>query len=386
MKKKIAILGSTGSIGKTLLDIIHLNNFEIIFLSANKNYKILLNQAKKFKVNNLIITNALSFNQAIRYNKNKFIKIYNNFNDLNLIVKKKLDYVMSSISGIEGLVPTFEMIKFTKKIAIANKESIICAWPLIKKELKKFKTEFIPVDSEHFSLWSEISHINKKKISKIFLTASGGPLLNYNSDSKKNIKLETVLKHPTWKMGKKITVDSATMINKCFEVIEAKKIFDLSYNQIEILIHPNSYVHSIITYKNGISKIILHDTTMKIPIFNTIYSNNEIYKPLKPLNFKILNKLNFQKIQKKRYPVISFLKGLPNKHSMYETVVVSINDILVHKFLAKNIYFDEISSIFLNLIKNKFYKRYKKIYPKNITDIINLNNAIKLKLSNITSI
>ena len=177
MKKKIAILGSTGSIGKILIEIIKKDkkNFEIILLSADENYKELLKQAKTFKVKNLIIKNKNSY-KKIKSNKNSNkIKIFNNFDHYKEIFKKKIDYTMSSISGIEGLKPTIEIIKYTKNIAIANKEAIICGWNLIDKELKKNKTNFIPVDSEHFSIWYALKGIDKKIIDKIYLTASGGP-------------------------------------------------------------------------------------------------------------------------------------------------------------------------------------------------------------------
>ena len=181
MKKKIAILGSTGSIGKTLIEIIKEDrkNFEITLLSADENYKELLKQAKTFKVKNIIINNKTSF-EKIKNNKiaNK-IKIFNDFNCYKHIFKNKIDYTMSSISGIQGLKPTIEIIKYTKNIAIANKETIICGWNLIDKELRKNKTNFIPVDSEHFSIWYALKGIDKKIIDKIYLTASGGPFLNY---------------------------------------------------------------------------------------------------------------------------------------------------------------------------------------------------------------
>jgi len=242
MKIKIAILGSTGSIGKTLLDIIRKDpkNFEIILLTANKNYKLLLKQAKEFKVKNLIITNKKKFdlikNNSIKLNLN----IYNNFVNFSKIFTNKVDYTMSSITGINGLEPTLKIIKYSKRIAIANKESIICGWNLINKELKKNKTDFIPVDSEHFSLWYGIQNLNINKIEKIFLTASGGPFNNLPLNKFKNITIAQALKHPNWKMGKKISIDSATMINKIYEVIEAKNIFNTSYKKIEILINPNS--------------------------------------------------------------------------------------------------------------------------------------------------
>jgi len=381
MIKKIGILGSTGSIGTTLLKLINNDEFEIKFLSANKNYKKLLNQAKKFNVKNLIITNHESFNSAKIFNKDKTIKIYNNFEILNRIVNNKLDYVMSSIVGIDGLKPTFNIIKFTKKIAIANKESLICAWPLIRRELNKHETKFIPVDSEHFTIWSELKNTHKKNIKKIYLTASGGPLLNIGTKKLKNIKMKTILKHPTWNMGKKISVDSATMMNKLYEVIEAKNIFDLNYNQIDILIHPNSYAHSIIVYTNGIIKIILHDTTMKIPIFNSLFENNKIIKLPKVIDINKMNNLNFQKINNNKFPVLNLFKIIPHSFSLFETLLVSINDLVVDKYLNKKISFVDISKLIIKLTNLKQFQKYKKIYPKNINEIINLNNKLSLKIS-----
>ena len=378
MKKKIAVLGSTGSIGSTLLEIIDQKKFEISFILANRNYKRLLNQAKKFKIRNIIIIDDKAYLKAKKINKDKKLKIHNKDYDFEKIINTKLDYVMSSITGIAGLKPTYDIVKFTKKIAIANKESLICAWPLLNKELKKNKTEFIPIDSEHFSIWSEIKNIDPKKIQKIYLTASGGPLLNYDLKFFDKIKLHHVLNHPTWKMGKKISVDSATLMNKCFEVIEAKNIFNLSYKKIGILIHPESYIHAIVSYNNGISKMILHETTMKIPIFNSIYSNNELYNKNQNqnLNLKKMNNLNFSITNSKKFPIISILNNLPAKHSLFETAIVSINDFLVDKFLKKKINFVDISKIFLRLLNSKSYLKYKKIYPRNINDIILLNNNI----------
>ena len=230
MKKKIAILGSTGSIGKTLIEIIKKDkkNFDVILLTADKNYKDILKQAKILKVKNLIITNKKAY-LNLSQNKLGKIKIFNNFNCFDKIFKNKIDYVMSSISGINGLIPTMKIIKFTKKIAIANKESIICGWHLIKKDLKKYKTTFIPVDSEHFSIFYSLKGNNISNIEKIYLTASGGPLINTPKTKLKNIKISEAIKHPNWKMGKKISVDSATMMNKVFEIMEAKKIFNLNY-------------------------------------------------------------------------------------------------------------------------------------------------------------
>ena len=381
MKKKIAILGSTGSIGKCLIDIIKQDkkNFEVILLSADGNYKELLKQAKLFKVKNLIISNEYSYNQIKKDKYSKKINIYNNFNNFKKIFKKKIDYTMSSISGIQGLKPTIKIIEFTNKIAIANKESIICGWDLIQKELKKNKTEFIPVDSEHFSIWYALRDINKELIEKIYLTASGGPFLNKPLNKLKDVSSKQAIKHPNWKMGKKISIDSATMMNKVFEIIEAKKIFNLSYKKLSILIHPKSYVHAMIKFKNGLIKIVAHDTNMKIPIFNSLYSSNNFMNS-KKLNLKILNNLEFKEINYKRFSVIKILDKLPENSSLFETILVSINDKLVELFLANKIKFTDIPKKMHNMLDLNKVKKYKMIKPKNINDIIYLNNNIRNKI------
>ena len=183
-----------------------------------------MRQALKFKVKNVILTDTTTYIKSKKiFEKNK-LKIFNDFRMLNKIVKNKVDYVMSSIVGIDGLEPTLKLIKLTKTIAIANKETIICGWNLIKQSLNKHKTTFIPVDSEHFSIWYAMNKkIKSKNLNKIYLTASGGPLLNLPLNEFKKIKVSQVLKHPNWKMGNKISVDSATLMNKVFEIIEAKK-------------------------------------------------------------------------------------------------------------------------------------------------------------------
>ena len=382
MKKKIAILGSTGSIGKTLLNIVKHDkkNFEIKLLTANENYKKLLKQAKKFNVKNLIITNKKSFLLLKKLNKDKKIKIFNNFDCLEKIFNKKIDYVMSSIIGIQGLLPTYKIIKFTKNIAIANKESIICGWNLIHKELTRNKTLFIPVDSEHFSLWYGLNNADVEKVEKFYLTASGGSL--YKTPLKKftNLKKSHVLNHPNWKMGKKITVDSATMINKVFEVIEAKNIFNISYQKIKILIHPTSYVHALIKFNNGMAKIIVHDTNMKIPIFNTLFLNDNRNISSKDLNIKTLNNLDFSEVNKRKYPMINILKFLPKKHSLFETVIVSANDILVELFLADKIKFNDIYKKLIKLITLKECKKLKTKHPNSVKEILDLNSYVRLKI------
>jgi 1-deoxy-D-xylulose-5-phosphate reductoisomerase len=382
--RKIAIFGSTGSIGSSLLKIIKddKKNFKIELLTANQDYKKLIKQAKFFNVKNIVISDHNSFLIATKILKNTNIKVFKNFDSLSKIfdINKKIDYTMCAISGFEGLKPTLDIIKFTKTIAIANKESIICGWNLIKKDLKKYKTYFIPVDSEHFSIWSLLDCNKKNNFEKIYITASGGPFRKLSLKKFKNISIKDALKHPNWSMGKKITIDSATMMNKVFEIIEAKKIFDLNYTQLEILTHPKSYLHAIVKFNNGLSKLLVHDTNMIIPIFNSIYFNTDKKLKSKNIDINSLNNLNLKKIDNIRFPVIKILDSLSEDDSLFETIIVSANDKLVKLFLNNKIKFTDISNILLKISSISEFKKFKSIKPKNIDEIGNLANYVSLKI------
>ena len=378
MKKKIIILGSTGSIGKTTLNIIkkNKNNFIVDLLTTNKNINVIENQCKEFNVKNIIISSKLHFEKFKKKNKNKKLNIFNDFNIVNKILKKKVDYCMSAITGLAGLEPTLKCIKHSKKIAIANKESIICAWNLIKNELKKNNTEFIPIDSEHFSINELIKFQKNKQIKKIIITASGGPFLN--KKNKKMIKIHDALKHPTWKMGKKISIDSSTLMNKVFEVIEAKKIFNLQINKIAVLINPNSYLHAIVIFKNGTIKMLVHETSMDIPIYNSIYNvnYNNAYNT-KFLDLNKINNLNLSKPNTKYFKTLKLLKLIPDKNSLFETILISINDKLVEMFLNEQITYKKLLIYLNKIIKFKIFKKYSRLKPKSINDIVKANALAK---------
>ena len=382
MKKKVAILGSTGSIGKLLLNIIKKNkkNFEIVLLTANNNYKNLLKQTQEFNVKNVIITDRFSFEKFKKLNKKKNINVHNNFKNLEEIIKTKIDYTMSAIVGIDGLEPTIKIVKHTKIIAIANKESIICGWSLIKQNLKKYKTNFIPVDSEHFSLWFGLIHKNRNSIEKLFLTASGGPFLKKSINYLQNITVKKALNHPNWSMGDKISIDSATMINKVFEVVEAKNIFDISYKKIKILIHPKSYIHALIKFNNGMIKIIAHETSMRVPIFNTLFHNESKILKSKKIDITTLNNLNFEFPNLKQYPMLKILKLLPAKNSLFETVMVSANDTFVNLFLDKKIAFIDIQKELFKILNNNEFLKLRKTQPNKIGDIIRINKYVRSKI------
>ncbi len=380
MKKKIAILGSTGSIGKSTLSIVEKNikDFQVILLSTNKNLLEIKKQCKKFKPKFLIINDHYTFHKFNKFNKKK-IKVFNNYDFLNKILKNKLDYAISAISGFEGLSPTLKIIPHTKILGIANKESLICGWNLIKNKINKHNTDFVPIDSEHFSIWSLLKG-TKSSIDKVYITASGGPFLNIKKSQLKNIKLKDAIKHPKWKMGKKISIDSATLINKVFELIEAKKIFNIDSKKFEILLHPDSYVHAIVKFNNGITKLLIHDTDMKIPIFNSMYINE--YKFLKSSSLDLLkvNNLNFKKVNDRQFPSIKIFNLFKNiSNSLYETVLVSANDELVDLFIRRKIKFLDISKKLIMIMNLREFKKMRTIKPKNYSQISKLNEYVRLK-------
>ena len=288
---------------------------------------------------------------------------------------------MSSITGLNGLKPTLNSIQYTKNILIANKEAIICGWNLIEKEILKNKTNFIPVDSEHFSIWSLLKNDEKKKIDKIYITASGGPFLNLPKKNFKNITIKSALKHPNWKMGEKITIDSATLMNKVFEVIEARNIFKVPYKNIKILIHPSSYVHALVKLNNGLTKLLIHETSMKIPIFNALYHNfkKKNFKS-KNLEIKKLNNLDFILPDKNRFPSLKILNLLPSKISLFETILITTNDEVVQLFLKKKIKFIQIAPLINKIINSKVFTKYKKITPKNLDNITILSKIVRFKI------
>jgi 1-deoxy-D-xylulose-5-phosphate reductoisomerase len=379
MIKKIAILGSTGSIGQTTCEIIKKNkkDFKVVLLSTNNNVNKIYKQALLLDVKNLIIKNKLKYFKYQNKFQKKKIKVFFNDSDLNKIVKKKIDYTMCSVSGLAGLKSTLKAIEFSKAVGIANKESIVCAWNLISKKLKKYNTKFIPIDSEHYSIWTLLQNTKINSVNEIIITASGGPFLNILLSQLSKIKLNQVLHPPVWSMGKKISIDSSTMMNKIFEIIEAQKIFNLDVKKFKILIHPKSYIHSIVKFNNGIIKILAHDTDMRIPIINSIYNNNKIIKT--KINLKNLNNLELSRPDVIKFPSIKFLKYLNNKNSMFETILTTANDQLVEFFMKNKIKYLDIIKYLNKIINLSEFKPYFKKKPKDLNQIIKLSTYVKLK-------
>ena len=381
MKKKIAILGSTGSIGKSTLEVIRKdkNNFNIVFLSANNNYKKLISQAKEFKVKNVFIKNRKYFSVVKKSLKNTNTKVFTGKVSISKIISKKIDYTMSAIVGLAGLQPTIDFIKVSRSIAIANKEAIICGWEILSKLIKKYNTKLLPVDSEHFSIKELTKNVSNDEIEEIIITASGGPFLNTPAKKLKNVKVKEALNHPNWNMGKKISIDSANLMNKVFEVIEACKIFNFDKEKYRIMIHPQSYVHSIIKYKNGLIKMVLYDTDMKIPISNTLYGSQKNILKIKKIDPKTLNKLSFHDVNLKKFPSVKLIKKCLTSGVLASTIMNASNEVLVNQFLAKKIGFLDIVLTINKIFKDKDFKKYAKKKPASIEDIIICDNWARLK-------
>ena len=380
MKKKIAILGSTGSIGRSTLDIIRRDkkNFDVVLLTANNSYKKLIQQAKEFKVKNIQIKNKKFYKKVKKSLKKSKTKVYSGDISIKKIIPSKIDYTMSAVVGLAGLQPTIDDIKFSRTVAIANKETIICGWQILSKFIKKYKTEIVPVDSEHFSIMELTKGVSNEEVEEIIITASGGPFLDTPINKLKRIKARQAIKHPNWKMGKKISVDSANLMNKVFEVIEANKIFKFNKKKYRILIHPQSYVHSIIRFKNGLIKMILHNTDMKIPISYTLLEKNSYYN-IKKIDAKILNSLNFQEVNLKRFQSIKLIAKSLNNGFLAPTILNASNEVLVDLFLHKKIRFLDIVKILSMIFKDKDFKKYAKRKPVNLKDIQVVDNWARLK-------
>jgi len=382
MKKKIAILGSTGSIGKSTLDIIRKDkkNFDVILLTANNNYKKLIQQAKQFKAKNVLIKNH-KFYLKVK-NSLKKTKVYSGDISIKKIFSKKLDYTMSAIVGLAGLQPTIDVIKISRTVAIANKETIICGWSILSKLIKKYKTQILPVDSEHFSIMELTKNAKDSDVEEIIITASGGPFLKKPLNKLKHVKPKQAINHPNWKMGKKISIDSANMMNKVFEVIEACKLFKFNKKKYKIVIHPQSYVHSIIRFKNGLIKMILYNTDMKIPISNTIYQNENSFLNKSKIDTKILNKLNFEKVNIKKFPSIKLIKKCLNFGCSTPIIINGSNEVLVDLFLKGKINFLDIVTIINKIFEDKDFSKYAKRKPKTVKEIKIIDEWARLKTMN----
>ena len=381
MKKKIVILGSTGSIGRSTLEVIRKDkkNFDVVLLTANNNFTKLIQQAKEFKVKNVLIKNEKFYLKVKNSLKKTKTRVYSGDASINKIISRKIDLTMSAIVGLAGLQPTVDAIKVSKTVALANKETIICGWHFLSKLKKKYKTEILPVDSEHFSIMELTKNVTDDEIEEIIITASGGPFLRVPRNKLNDIKPNQAINHPNWKMGKKISVDSANLMNKVFEVIEAYKLFGFKKKKYRIIIHPQSYVHSIICFKNGLIKMILYNADMKIPISNILYGRKNKFSNLSKIKSKVLNDMTFQEVDKKKFPSVKLIKKCFTSGFSTSIVVNASNEVLVGLFLKGKIGFLDIVKTINKIFKDKEFKKYAKTKARSIKSIKIVDNWARKK-------
>ena len=312
----------------------------------------------------------------------KKTKVYSGEISIRKIFSEKLDYTMSAVVGLAGLQPTIDAIKISKTVAIANKETIICGWQILSKLIKKYRTKIVPVDSEHFSIMELTQGVSNGEIEEIIITASGGPFLNIPLRKLKKIKPKQAINHPNWKMGKKISVDSANMMNKVFEVVEAHRLFKFDKSKYKIMIHPQSYVHSIIRFKNGLTKMVLYNTDMKIPISNTLYKSKNNFFKTPNLEIKRLNNLNFQKVNPKTFPSINLLNKCFASGFSTPIIINAANEVLVDLFLKGKIEFLDIVKMINRILKSQDFKKYAKRNANSVKSIKIIDNWARLKTIN----
>ena len=361
MKKGIAILGSTGSIGTQALEVINeqRDKFHVEVLTANNSASLLIKQAKIYKPNSVVIVNDNKYKKVFSELSPLNIKVYSGAKSLQQIVdSEKIDIVLTALVGYAGLLPTINAIKCGKKIALANKETLVVAGELISKLAKENNSEIIPVDSEHSAIFQCLNGEERNPIEKIILTASGGPFRGKKRHELENVSKEQALKHPNWSMGAKITVDSASLMNKGLEVIEAKWLFDLNQNQIEVVIHPQSIIHSAVQFEDGsiISQLGLPD--MKLPIQYALGYPNRIKNSFKRFSFFEYSNLSFERPDTDTFKNLSLAYKAMDLGGNAACVLNAANEVAVEGFLNDKIGFLNMSDLIdnclekINFVKN----------------------------------
>ncbi len=347
MKKKITIFGSTGSIGLSTLDIIsqHNDKYEIVGLSINNNYEKLLEQVLAFKPKIVSIKDTNSFEKFKNRNTLKNLKILNGSDSFDDILNYETDIVVAAITGSAGLLPVVGAAKRGITIALANKESLVCSGSLVTALAKKNGSMILPVDSEHNAIYQVLDVKNKQNVSKLILTASGGPFLNKITEELQNISPEEAIKHPNWTMGKKISVDSATMMNKGLELIEAHYLFDMPHDKIDIVVHPESIIHSCVEYSDGSILAQMGNPDMRTPISYTLAYPNRIPTRVEKLKLSDIKKLTFYEPDFLKFPCLELAYSSLKIKKSAPTVLNAANEIAVDAFLKKKISFLSIHRI-----------------------------------------
>lgn len=348
MKKRLAILGSTGSIGTQSLEVIGQNpdNFEVEVLTANNNVDLLIAQAKTFQPNAVVIANEKKYSYVSDALKNEPIKVYAGQDALNQVVQMDtVDMVITAMVGYSGLIPTYNAVKAGKSIALANKETLVVAGEIITKTAHENKVEILPVDSEHSAIFQCLAGELMNPIEKIYLTCSGGPFRGKTKKELQHVTVEDSLAHPNWDMGAKITIDSATLINKGFEVIEAHWLFGLPSSKIDVIVHPQSIIHSIVQFEDGSMKAQMGLPDMKLPIQYAIGFPYRIKNEFPRFNFIDYPTLEFELPNTKIFRNLALSFEALDMGGNMPCILNAANEVVVEAFLNRKIAFLQMSGI-----------------------------------------
>ncbi|MCL2597174.1 MAG: 1-deoxy-D-xylulose-5-phosphate reductoisomerase [Paludibacter sp.] len=348
MLKKIAILGSTGSIGTQTLDVIqcHPDRFEVYALTANNNVELLIRQAITYIPEFVVIGNENHYKTLKNALKNEPIKVFAGYDAIAQVAEMQaIDIIVTAMVGFAGLQPTIRAVRAGKRIALANKETLVVAGELINELVSEFHAEIIPVDSEHSAVFQCLTGENSNDIEKLILTASGGPFLKKTLAELQTVTSEQALCHPNWEMGAKITIDSASMMNKGFEVIEAKWLFGLPPEKIEVVVHPQSIIHSMVQFTDGSIKAQMGMPDMRVPIQYALGFPERLESNFERLNFTKINNLTFEKPDLQRFINLELAYSAIKKGGNMPCILNAANEIVNYAFLENKIGFLQMSQI-----------------------------------------
>ena len=369
--QKLSIIGSTGSIGTQCLDIVRSRpeDFEVIALAAANKIDILRKQILEFRPKYICINNI----EARRILASEFPQITILKDIVEIAALENIDIVVSAIVGIAGLEANIKALSKAKRIAIANKETLVAAKDLVKETINKYKSELIPIDSEHVAIHQCLKQEDHTSVKEILLTSSGGPFRTWSINDFDKITIEQALNHPTWKMGPKITVDSSTLVNKGLEIIEINSLFDIDYDKIQVVIHPQSIVHSAVTFVDGNTIAQLSSTDMRVPIQYALdYPARKAIKSTKDFSIFEHGKLEFEKPDYQKFPALALAYAAGKKQGIAPSVYNSANEVAVELFLQGKITYLNI----IKIIETELSREYSIIKP-NIQDINKIHQEIK---------
>jgi 1-deoxy-D-xylulose-5-phosphate reductoisomerase len=380
MQKNLTVLGSTGSIGRNTLSVVETlsHRFNVVGLAAGRNLKLLASQIKKFKPE-IISLEKKSDTELLRERlSDRTVKIaYGQKGTEELARFEKNDIVVAAITGIDGLRSTFEAVKAGKKVALANKESMVVAGAQIRQLSERSGAEIIPVDSEHSGVFQALKGQDKQHVKKVILTASGGPFFRQPKNSIKNISVEDALNHPRWKMGRKVTIDSATLMNKGLELIEARWLFDLEPDQLGVLIHPQSIVHCLVEMKDGSVFAQLSQTDMKIPIQYALTHPEREESPLPSLDLNQIRTLEFYEVDEDKFPLFGLARSALREGGSVSVALNASNEVAVANFLEKKIRFEHIFQII-----DAVLQEHERKDVNTLEEILEIDRETKLKTRN----